>query len=148
MGNAVAVKPGGSGNVTDSHKVWQVELKKNALGTPIVKDGHIYILTSEGFAQCVSLKDGGIVWEERVRGKGPKNESWSTMVLVGDTLYAVNQSGDVIMMKAATKFEMIGINSIGNELTNSLLAVSDGEIFLRTHENLWCFGTLKQTASR
>ena len=73
-------------------------------------------------------------------GVGPKNESWSSMILSGDKIYILNQSGDTIVLRASPKFEVIGVNSIGNELTNSTLAVSDGEFFIRTHQNLWCIG--------
>jgi hypothetical protein len=62
------------------------------------------------------------------------------MILSGDKIYILNQSGDTIVLRASPKFELIGVNSIGNELTNATLAVSNGEFFIRTHHNLWCIG--------
>ena len=41
---------------------------------------------------------------------------------------------------AGPKFECLATNSIGGEPPNALLAVSDGEIFLRTDKQLWCIG--------
>jgi outer membrane protein assembly factor BamB len=80
------------------------------------------------------------VWEKRLSGVNAKNDSWSSMILSGDKIYVLNQSGDTLVLRASPKFELIGANSLGNELTNSTLAVSDGEFFIRTHENLWCIG--------
>jgi hypothetical protein len=62
------------------------------------------------------------------------------MILSGDKIYILNQSGDTIVLRASPTFEIISVNSIGNELTNATLAVSDGQFFIRTHENLWCIG--------
>jgi hypothetical protein len=60
------------------------------------------------------------------------------MVLAGDRIYLPNQSGDVIVLRASPKFEVIAVNSIGNEMCNASLAVSDGDLFLRTDKHLWC----------
>ena len=62
------------------------------------------------------------------------------MTLVGDKIYVMNQSGDTAILRAAPKYEVLAINSIGNELTNASHAFSDGDIFLRTHKHLWCIG--------
>jgi hypothetical protein len=47
------------------------------------------------------------------------------MVLSGDRFYVLNQSGDTVILRASPKFEVIAVNSVGNELTNATLAVSD-----------------------
>ena len=60
------------------------------------------------------------------------------MVLSGDLIYLLNQSGSTLVLKASPEFEVIAVNSIGNEMSNSTHALSDGDIFIRTHENLWC----------
>ena len=56
------------------------------------------------------------------------------MILSSDKIYILNQSGDTIVLRASPKFEIIGVNSIGNGLTNATLAVSDGESFIRSQE--------------
>jgi hypothetical protein len=52
-------------------------------------------------------------------------------------LYVVNHSGDTFVLKASPKFELLATNSL-REHTNSSLAVSDREIFIRTYNSLWC----------
>jgi hypothetical protein len=99
-------------------------------------------------AECIDLKTGKKVWEERIRGRGPKSDTWSSMVLAGDKIYVVNQSADTIVLKASPKFEILQVNSIGNEMCNASVALSNGDIFIRTHKNLWCIGGATKTASR
>lgn len=147
FGNTIAVKTGGSGNVTESHRVWNAERTRTGIGSGVVHDGHIYIVNASGIADCIELKTGKNVWSERVRGAGPKSDTWSSAVLVGDLIYHLNQSGDCVVFRASPKFELVGANSIGNELCNASVAVSNGEIFIRTHNHLWCIGEAKKTAS-
>ena len=81
--------------------------------------------------------------------RGPaKGDSWSSMVLSGDRIYILNQSGDCVVLRASPKFELLAANSIGNELTNSSIVPSDGEIFIRTHKHLWCIAEGVKAASR
>ena len=85
---------------------------------------------------------GITTWEHRLKATGARGSSWSSMVLVDDRIYMPNQSGDVFVLRAAPTFEVLAINSV-NEPTNASLAISDGEIFLRTDTALWCIGTIK-----
>jgi outer membrane protein assembly factor BamB len=143
LGSSVAVKAGGQGDVTDTHRLWQVERTKNRLGSGVIHQGHVYILNTPGVAECIDLKTGKVIWEERVPSAGPKSESWSSMTLAGDKIYILNQSGDTVVLRAAPKFEVLGLNAIGNELTNASTVVADGEILIRTHKHLWCIGSPK-----
>jgi len=64
--------------------------------------------------------------------------SWSVPVLIGDRLYAANQNADVFVLRARPKFECLATNSIGGEPMNASLAVSNGDMFIRTDKRLWC----------
>lgn len=65
--------------------------------------------------------------------------AWSSAVLADGNIYSISQAGDVLDFKAATKFEMVAVNSLG-ERSNSSVAISNGDIFIRTHRALWCVG--------
>ena len=91
-----------------------------------------------GFAQCLDLKTGQTVWDERLTGTGARNGCWSSPVLAGDRIYIPNQNADVFVLRASPTFECLGTNSIGGEPMNASLAVSGGAIFLRTDKALWC----------
>jgi outer membrane protein assembly factor BamB len=146
FGNTIAVKTGGSGNVTESHRVWNAERTKAGIGTGIIHDGHIYAVNASGIADCIELKTGKVVWSERVRGDGPKSDTWSSSVLAGNRIYHLNQSGDCVVFRASPKFELIGANSVGNEMCNASLVVSNGDVFIRTHQHLWCISETRKSA--
>lgn len=137
MGTALAVTAGGAGDITGTHRLWLHPKTKQRIGSGVVHDGHIYILNDPGVAECYELKTGKLIWEERLAGKGPDNSSWSSPVLTGDHLYVINHSGDTFVLRASPKFELLATNSL-DEPDNASLAVSDGDIFIRTQRALWC----------
>ncbi len=140
-GSSLAVKPGGSGDVTATHRLWHKPRDKQRIGTGVITGGHLYILNTPGTAQCINLTSGEPVWEERLTGPSGRSESWSSMVLAGDRIYVLNQGSDTSVIKASPTFEKIEINGLDDGLTNSSVAVSAGDIFIRTHKHLWCIGS-------
>jgi outer membrane protein assembly factor BamB len=149
FGSSLAVKLGGNGNVTESSRLWhEPRAKKNRCGSAVVKDGHVYLMNMEGFAECLDLKTGVEVWQERLPAKGAKGNSWSSMVLAGDLIYILNQSSDCIVLRGSPKFEVVGVNPLDGAMNNASVAVSDGELLIRTHSHLWCIGGKKSVASR
>lgn len=139
-GSTVAVRTGGQGDVTETHRLWHEPRDKGRIGSGVIKDGHIYVQNSNGIAQCIELRSGKTVWQERLQGSGAKSESWSSMVLAGDRIYVLNQGSDTLVIRASPKFEILAVNVLGDGLTNASLAVSDGDFFIRTHQHLWCIG--------
>lgn len=144
----LAVRPGGRGDVTTTHRLWlqRPGQSKTCLGAGVIYQGHIYQVNMMGFAECRTLASGELVWEERLTGTGARNASWSSPVRAGDRLYVANQNADVFVLRARPQFACLATNSIGGEPMNASLAVSDGEIFLRTDKHLWCIGGARLAA--
>jgi outer membrane protein assembly factor BamB len=138
--NLMVVRPGGRGDVTKTHRLWNQVLgnSQTHLGAGVIFQGHIYLVNTAGIAECFELQSGKTIWTERLPGTGASGASWSAPVLAGDRLYVPNRNADVFVLKAAPKFELLAVNSIGGEPMNASLAVSDGDIFIRTDKNLWC----------
>jgi outer membrane protein assembly factor BamB len=141
-GNAIALKPGGSGDVTESQRLWRLDRVKSGMGSGMIHDGHFYTISQDGFATCLDLKTGSTVWEERLKGSGARGSSWSSMLLADGKIYVPNQSGDVFVLRASPRFEVLSTNAVG-EPTNASLAASNGELFMRTDKSLWCLSDAK-----
>jgi outer membrane protein assembly factor BamB len=138
-GAAIAVRAGGSGDVTQSRRLWLHSKTPQRIGSGVIKDGHIYVHNDPGIAECYDLESGDLIWKERLAGKGGKGTNWSSIMLAGDLCYTINQGGDCFVFKASPKFELVSVNSL-NERSNASIAASEGELFIRTHEALWCIG--------
>ena len=134
-GAALAVKAGGSGDVTDANRVWLLPKVSQRIGSGVIHEGHHYILSDGGIAECRDLKTGELVFQERLKGN-----NWSSLVLSADgNCYAANQIGDCFVFKASPNFELLATNSLGEKIIGSV-AVSDGRLYIRGHKHLWCIG--------
>ncbi len=140
-GFSIGIKPGGSGDVTETQRLWQEKKNPQRIGSGVVAGGFAYITSEPGVIQCVDVATGKDRWKERLQVQGGRSSSWSSLVLSGEHIYAVTQNSDVVIFKAnPAKYEQMAVNSLGDGMTNSSLAVSDGQLFLRTHKSLWCIG--------
>jgi outer membrane protein assembly factor BamB len=133
-GPAMAVRAGGKGDVTATHRLWR-QAKKNPqrIGSPVIVGRHVYILNEPGSAHCFELETGKELWG----GKGVGDRSWSSLVAAGDRLYALGMDGSGFVLAASPRFELLAQNSL-NERTLSSFAIADGELFIRTYRHLWC----------
>ena len=134
-GSALAVKAGGNGDVTEKNRLWLLPKVSQRIGSGVIHDGYHYILSDGGIAECRDLKTGEMVFQERLKGN-----NWSSLVLSADgKCYAANQIGDCFVFKASPKFELVATNSLDEKIIGSV-AVSDGQLFIRGYEHLWCIG--------
>ncbi len=136
-GPAISVKAGGSGDVTESHRVWKTGMSPARLSTAVVKDDKLFLINMTGIGECLDIKTGEEVGKARIRQGKHSGPVWGSSVLVGDRIYAVNQRGVTFVMKADPSFEILSANDLG-EASNCTPAFSNGDIFIRTEESLWC----------
>ena len=141
-GKSLAVRTGGRGDVTESHRLWLHPRTKQRIGSGVIHDGHIYIHNDPGVAECFELKTGQTVWEERLKGAASNGQNWSSIMLAGGNCYTITQGGDCFVFQASPQFELVSVNSLG-EPSNSSVVPSDGELFIRTHRSLWCIAEKK-----
>jgi len=134
MGPAVAARTGGEGDVTQSHRLWLVEKNPQRIGSGVIVGDHIFILNEPAIAHCIELATGNVVWQQRLG-----ETSWSSMACVDGRLYVIDMAGETFILAPETKFRLLARNSV-DELTRASLAFSDGQIFIRTYENLYCIG--------
>ena len=85
-----------------------------------------------GLIECLDARTGDVVWKERLPGN-----LWGSMLIADGKLYVTNLEGTTFVLATGPKFEVLARNEI-KEPTYAAPAVSGGEIFLRTHENLYC----------
>ncbi|MEM1444083.1 MAG: PQQ-binding-like beta-propeller repeat protein [Verrucomicrobiota bacterium] len=136
-GNSIGVKVSGSGDVTETHRLWQEIRHNGGIGSGVAKDGRLYYQEIGGIVYCDDMKTGKTIWRARLPGAG---KSWGSFVLAGDLIYTLSQAGDSVVFKASPDgFEVIAENDLG-EHTNSSIAPAGDELFIRTHEGLWCIG--------
>ena len=135
---AVAVRIGGKGDVTRTHRLWTSNKGSN-VSSPIVYGEHLYwVNDSLGVAYCAEAKSGKIVYEERLAGAG---QVYASPVLADGKLYYVARSGRTFVLKVGPKFEQIAVNDLSDRSTfDASPAVAQGRLYLRSNRFLYCVG--------
>jgi outer membrane protein assembly factor BamB len=133
MGPAMAVKLGGTGDVTDSHRLWRQEKAPQRIGSGVVVGDTVYQLNENGVWTVIELSTGKLISNERAG----EVRVWSSITYAGGRLYCVNQQGEVLVFSAETSPRLLSRNAMG-ERAQASIAVSDGDIFVRTYGHLWC----------
>jgi outer membrane protein assembly factor BamB len=137
-GSALAVKLGGSGDILKD-RLWRHGKNTQRVGSGAIVGDHVYMVDENGTPHCYDLKTGEDHWkgEKRV-GSGV---TWGSMVHADGRLYLLMRNADTVVLAADPKFELLAVNRLSRgEATNSSLAISNGDIFIRTFKHLWCIG--------
>jgi outer membrane protein assembly factor BamB len=130
----LAIRPDGAGNVTDTHVLWHKTKGAGYVPSPVAFGNRFYVVTDDGIAGCFEAKTGERRWTERLG----RHHSASPVAAAGH-LFFPDDSGVTYVIKPGTKFEEIGRNPLGEECYASP-AVSQGQLFIRTLNHLWCIG--------
>ena len=133
---SMAVKSGGKGDVTDSHRMW-VGKKGSNVPSPIYYEGHLYWAHDKlGIVYCANAETGEIVYEERL----PRaDQFYASPVLVDGKIYYVGRNGRTFVIAAKPEFELLATNDLGERSTfNASPAVADNRLFLRSDQHLYC----------
>ncbi|MGV3773359.1 MAG: PQQ-binding-like beta-propeller repeat protein [Verrucomicrobiales bacterium] len=126
-----AVKPGGKGDVTETHIAWEQKKNVPAIPSLIYKKPHLFAITEGGVASCMDANTGEIIWQERVGGNHA-----ASPVLAGNHIYFTSEEGETTVIEAGAEFKIIARNQLGERVQASP-AVSDGIIFIRTEKHLF-----------
>ena len=134
----IAVKAGGRGDVTETHKLWEVNIGANVT-TPLFHEGHLYWSHDKGMAQCVSVEDGATLFRERYE---ERDRVYASVVLGDGRLYAQLRSGACLVMAADPEFRVIAENHLGDgeEQFNATPALDQGRIIFRSTQFVYCVG--------
>jgi outer membrane protein assembly factor BamB len=126
-----AVRPGGSGDVTDSHIAWKVTRGIGSKPSPVMVDELLYLVHDGGVALCLEAKTGKEVWSKRLGG------AFSASSIVADgRVYFFSQQGATSVVKPGRKFELLATNKLPDGFMASP-AVAGKSIFLRTEKALY-----------
>jgi outer membrane protein assembly factor BamB len=136
-GPAFGCRIGGSGNVTQTNRLWHATAKNpQRIGSGMIVGRNLYMANEQHIAQCLDVETGKELWQTRM----PEGVIWASLVRAGERLYVSNQIGTTIVFRVnPEKFELLAENKL-DEPSNSTLAISDGKIFLRSFQNLFCIG--------
>jgi outer membrane protein assembly factor BamB len=133
-GPLLALRPGGTGDVTKTHVVWQQAGAGPYVCSPLLAGDYLYVHDEQGFLACYDARTGKRQYRERLEGK------FTASAAAGDgKLYVTNEDGVTFVIQAGPKFAVLAQNAL-DEYTLASPAIAGKEMFLRTEHHLYCIG--------
>jgi outer membrane protein assembly factor BamB len=138
-----AIKPGASGDITlkgdattNEFIAWSTNRGGPYIPTPVIYGDHLYVLANNGVLAAYDVKSGQRVYQERVGAGG----SYSASPVAADgKLYLTSEDGDVSVVKAGTKYELLATNTMG-QVIMATPAISNGVLFIRGLKDVFAVG--------
>ncbi len=129
---------------TDKKPELAYQMKKSApyVTTGIVMGDLVWLWSDSGILTCLNAPTGEIRYQERVGG-----DFFSSPVWVDGRLFCVSTSGELVVVEASDKFNVLHRYPL-NELCHSTPAVASGRMFVRTEKHLWSIGGTKKATAR
>lgn len=136
-GQHLSVKPGGSGDVTDSHVNWRNDKGTSFVPSGIVIGNRYYLADDKGIGSCFETDTGKILWRKRLGGRFT-----ASPVATTDKLYFVNESGSTLIIDPRNPdYEEVARNELGEDVYASP-ALAQGRILMRTSGHLICISQI------
>ncbi len=132
---SLAVKTGGKGDVTQTHRIW-TSFKGSNVTSPVFHDGHIYFMNdNHEIAYCVKADSGELAYEKRMNRSG---QVYASTLLAGDRVYYLTRDGRTFVVAAKPTFEELAVNDLKDgSLFNGSFAVDGSRLLIRSDKFLY-----------
>ena len=133
---ALAIRPGGEGDISDSHVVWKYKRGLPYVASPLAYRGHLYWVRDGGMVTCVQATTGEPIYEQERLGS--LGSYYSSPVAANGVIYACSVNGTVTAFRAGDKLEVIATNDLKARVA-ATPAIADDTLYVRTDKRLYAF---------
>jgi outer membrane protein assembly factor BamB/HEAT repeat protein len=126
-----AISPNGQGDVTGSRLLWTSREVGRVVGTPIVKDGLLYVGDLGGTIHCLDAATGALVWKHETL-----DPIWGCLLLAGGRLYVGNVQGTLTVLRAGRRKEVLATIEMDAPLYSRPAVIGDA-LYLVTANRLY-----------
>lgn len=130
----IAVRPDGSGDITDSHLVWNSNKSAPKRPSQLLVGEHLYMINDSGVASCIAATTGELVWQQRLGGSYR-----ASPIVASGRIYFFSLEGKAHVVAAESTYKHLGENSLDHGFQASP-AVAGNELYLRSTQHLYCIG--------
>jgi len=132
----MAIRPGGVGDITESHVVWRYHRMLPYVASPIFYMGHLFLIKKSGIVSCLAAATGQPTKQDRIPSR---SNIYSSPVAADGKVYIISERGEVSVIRAAAQWSVISHTRLG-ERCYATPALAGGRAYVRTEKGLYCFG--------
>jgi len=123
-----AISPNGQGDVTESRLLWTSREVGRVVGTPIVRDGLLYVADLGGTIHCLDAATGALVWKHET-----DEAIWGCLLLAGDRLYVGTVEGSMTVLRAGRRKELLARIEMDAPLYSRPALIGDALVLATAH---------------
>jgi outer membrane protein assembly factor BamB len=138
----VAIRPGDPAQGKRPERVYEIRRSAPYVPTSVCVGEWLFLWSDAGIVSRVHALTGEVQWQERVGG-----DFFSSPVWVDGRLFCVSRTGEVVVVAAAEKFEILARNPL-DELTHSTPAIAGGRMYIHTSQHLISVGGKEKTDAK
>jgi outer membrane protein assembly factor BamB len=131
---AHAVRLGGHGDVSETHVAWRNERSMPYVPSPLLVGDYLHIVNDLGVYSCLEPVTGKVLHTARALGS-----TYSSPIAAAGRIYMFEDTGRCTVFENRPGFHVIARNDLHEEVYTTP-AVSNGQIFVRTVQALYCIG--------
>jgi outer membrane protein assembly factor BamB len=132
----VAIRPGGIGDITKTHVLWEQKKQLPYVPSPLVYNDLIFLIKNGGLVSTLDPKTGKSLKYDRIQASG---NYYSSPVGGDGKVYLFSQEGGLTVISARAEWEILHSANFEEEIYGTP-ALVDGRIYVRTASHLYCFG--------
>ncbi|HEX5833759.1 MAG TPA: PQQ-binding-like beta-propeller repeat protein [Pyrinomonadaceae bacterium] len=133
----MAIKLGKEGDISGSDAIAWSHTRGIAYTTsPVLFDNKLYVVTDSGMVSAFNATTGEAFYAQTRLPKASNLKA--SPVGANGKLYIATEDGDVVVLKMGEKFEVIGVNTLEDQVFIATPVIADGEIYLRGQNTLFC----------
>jgi outer membrane protein assembly factor BamB len=137
-GGLVAVRLGGTGDVTDTHIQWRYVKSLPYLASALLYDKVLYVVREGGILTSLNPATGEVLKQGRI--PDAMDDYYASPIAADGKIYVVSKGGKVSVLKAAGEWEVLATNDLAEECI-ATPAIAQGRLFVRTVKALYSFGS-------
>lgn len=126
-----AVRPGHAGR--EAKIVWEQTDQVPMLPSFIYSKPYLFTIKETGFAMCLNAETGQVIWRQRLNGRFS-----ASPILAEGRLYLLGEDGVCTIIEAGPEYKEIAKNTLGDVKCQASMVVSQGRLFIRTENALYC----------
>ena len=129
--HVMSVRPGGNGDVSETHVAWHVEDARCYVPSPALCGGFLIVLDDRGTVGCYDTDTGKRLWKERIGRRFS-----ASPIVAGTLVYLTDEQGTTTIIRPGPKLDVVGRSKL-DERVYASPAVSSGRIYIRGVEHLY-----------
>ena len=137
----LAVRPGGEGDVTETHVAWTQKRGAPLTPSPLLVGEELYFVSDGGIVSCLDAKTGNEHWRQRLGG----NHSASPVYADG-RIYFLSEDCETAVIAPGKHFKLLATNRLDGQCLASI-AVSGRAMFVRSSGHLYRLDTRASAAT-